>query len=648
MRRFRFTLLLFFLLSCGTAFAQASIEDSLLQLLPAAKADTNTVLLYIDIGEHYRKARNWKSAIEYHRKAQGLSRTLHYLHGLYYASDYCSFALNGQGEYDAALAINQEMLDIALNHSDTYQAAIEKWNIGACYVRKGFNETALSYFMDALACFENEDYRSETGGIYNQILSVYARMNRYEDAIPYGEKALAMRSDTISSSFGIILLNLSVCYHNLNPPQNEKAMEYLQKTLRIATHNHNSALEFEVYLNIGNIHFSNNRIAESETYYRKALSFFSEDAFPAGFCIANIGLAKIAMFRNNFAEAEAMAQHNLEIARRHGIRLEEKNNLSFLWELSAAKHDWEGRLRYKAAFDSVQNLVVNETMLRAAEELEVKYETEKKEMQITTLEEEKRLMIWFSIATGAVLLLALTAFFFLWRWTVQKKRLAESQRELAEQHVKQLEQEKQLIATQAVLDGEVQERIRLARDLHDSLGSMLAAAKYQLLAIRQIAILGDEDVECYNKAASLLDDSMTEMRRVAHHLMPDALSRFGLKPAIGDFCDTLPSVQFVWYGDESRLDPKLEEVVYRIAHELISNALKHSGAQHILVQIVQEPSRIALVVQDDGSGFDPSDVSRGMGLSNIRIRVASFGGSINIDSKKDEGTEINIEFRVKS
>lgn len=286
--------------------------------------------------------------------------------------------------------------------------------------------------------------------------------------------------------------------------------------------------------------------------------------------------------------------------------------------------------------------------------MEVKYETEKKEMRITALQEEKRLMIWLFVAGGAVLLLALATFFFLWRWTVQKKRLAESQKELAEQgkqlaeqQIKQMEQEKKLIATQAVLDGEVQERIRLACDLHDSLGSRLAAAKYNLFGIKQISMLGEADTKCYNKAVSLLDDSMNEMRRVAHHLMPDALSRFGLKPAIGDFCDTLPAVQFVWYGDELRLAPKLEEVVYRIIHELIGNALKHSGAPHIFVQTIQKTDRIALTVQDDGGGFDPETVTTGMGLSNIRIRVASFGGIINIDSKAGEGTEINIEFPLK-
>jgi signal transduction histidine kinase len=226
------------------------------------------------------------------------------------------------------------------------------------------------------------------------------------------------------------------------------------------------------------------------------------------------------------------------------------------------------------------------------------------------------------------------------RSNVQKKRLAEQQ-------VKQLKQEKQLIATQAVLDGEVQERIRLARDLHDSLGSILAVAKYNLIRIKQISTFEKDDMECYNKTLTLLDDSMDEMRRVAHHLMPQALSRFGLKPSISDFCDAHPAVQFAWYGEESRLDVKLEEVIYRIIHELISNALKHSCASHIFVQVVQEPNRIAFTVQDDGRGFDPKTVTTGMGLSNIRTRVASFGGTINIDSKAGEGTEINIEFPLK-
>jgi len=215
--------------------------------------------------------------------------------------------------------------------------------------------------------------------------------------------------------------------------------------------------------------------------------------------------------------------------------------------------------------------------------------------------------------------------------------------------VKQLEQEKQLVATQAVLDGETQERSRLARDLHDGLGSMLTGVKLNLMEMKKGIKLEYPDVERFDKALGLLDNSVVEMRRVAHHLMPDSLSRLGLKPAVGDFCRSFaPTVVFDYFGDEKRLDPMMEVVIYRSIHELVNNALKYSGASQILVQLMQEPHRIAFTVQDNGCGFDASEETTGSGLQNIRNRIASFGGNIQIDSRVGEGTEINGELKVKS
>jgi len=154
------------------------------------------------------------------------------------------------------------------------------------------------------------------------------------------------------------------------------------------------------------------------------------------------------------------------------------------------------------------------------------------------------------------------------------------------------------------------------------------------------------DAKRFDKAVSLLDDSMRELRRVAHHLMPDSLSSFGLKQSISDFCNSVPPVKFAWYGDETRLDPKLEVMIYRIMHELVSNALKHSGAEHILIEIVRYDDKIALTVQDDGCGFDQTTESSGMGLSNIYARVAAYNGNLLIDSKAGVGTEVNVELRI--
>jgi signal transduction histidine kinase len=157
----------------------------------------------------------------------------------------------------------------------------------------------------------------------------------------------------------------------------------------------------------------------------------------------------------------------------------------------------------------------------------------------------------------------------------------------------------------------------------------------------------DTKEEQFNVVMDMLDDSVQEMRRVSHNLMPDTLSRAGLKPAVDDFCRSMsPLIVFNYYGDETRLDLKFEALIYRCIHELVNNALKYATASQIMVQIIQETDRLSFTVQDDGCGFDLATKTEGIGLKNIRSRVASVGGHIQIDSKADVGTEVNVELRI--
>jgi signal transduction histidine kinase len=114
--------------------------------------------------------------------------------------------------------------------------------------------------------------------------------------------------------------------------------------------------------------------------------------------------------------------------------------------------------------------------------------------------------------------------------------------------------------------------------------------------------------------------------------MPETLSRYGLKSALNDFCNNFRNVKFHYFGTEQRLEKKIETVIYRAATELINNALKHSGAETVNVQLVCGPDLISLNVQDDGKGFDTAAETSGAGLDNIRTRVAAVNGSMNIHS----------------
>jgi signal transduction histidine kinase len=227
-----------------------------------------------------------------------------------------------------------------------------------------------------------------------------------------------------------------------------------------------------------------------------------------------------------------------------------------------------------------------------------------------------------------------------------RQRLNKQKRKLAEQRIIQLEQEKQLEITQAILDGETTERSRLARDLHDGLGGMLSVLKLGLYDIKLGMSSEKENGQPLEKSILLLDESIRELRRVAHNMMPESLVRDGLKISLTDFCNSIPHAEFHYFGQEKRLEQNLEILIYRIVYELINNSLKYAEATSIHAQIVQEADRISLTIHDNGKGFEPSAVRHGIGLANIRDRVVSYNGQMTLWSEIGKGTEVNVEFNL--
>jgi two-component system, NarL family, sensor kinase len=167
-------------------------------------------------------------------------------------------------------------------------------------------------------------------------------------------------------------------------------------------------------------------------------------------------------------------------------------------------------------------------------------------------------------------------------------------------------------------------------------------------------ILSSESVSIFNQALGLLDSSIIELRRVAHNMMPEALMRLGLKDTLTDFCNDLDKAQpmqiiFQFYGEFKRLDANLEINIYRIIQELLNNAIKHSEATEVLVQMIQEPKRLCFIVLDNGKGFvDDKNLlqNKGVGLASIKSRVDTFNGQMEINSKQNKGTEISVEFSI--
>ena len=154
-----------------------------------------------------------------------------------------------------------------------------------------------------------------------------------------------------------------------------------------------------------------------------------------------------------------------------------------------------------------------------------------------------------------------------------------------------LETEKQLTATEAVLKGEEQERTRLAKDLHDGLGGMLSGIKYSFQTMKRNLIMTPENQQAFERSMDMLDSSIKEMRRVAHNMMPEALVKFGLDTALKDFCNDINQsgalqVNYQSIGMENAvLDQTTAITIYRIVQELINNTMKHAAAKTAIVQV---------------------------------------------------------------
>ncbi|MBF9222017.1 sensor histidine kinase [Hymenobacter sp. BT662] len=244
------------------------------------------------------------------------------------------------------------------------------------------------------------------------------------------------------------------------------------------------------------------------------------------------------------------------------------------------------------------------------------------------------------LLTPTLLLLVLGLVWFVVRY--QRGQLRQQQ-ELA-----QLQEAAQQQALAAALVAQEDERQRIAAELHDGVGTILALAKLHLFA---------PGSPPSPEASALIDQAVAEVRRISRNLQPATLQQLGLTQALRALVQAVPAdhgpeVRLEQEGTLGRLIPPHELMVYRIAQELLTNGLLHAQAPHIVLRLgVQQPGLLTLTYSDDGQGFDlaaleelpppgPHGQPVGMGLINLRSRVAVLGGQLHYQSQPGAGTRV--------
>lgn len=217
-----------------------------------------------------------------------------------------------------------------------------------------------------------------------------------------------------------------------------------------------------------------------------------------------------------------------------------------------------------------------------------------------------------------------------------------------QKRMEELRKENESRVLSAIVRTEENERLNFSKELHDGLGPLLSSVKMAISAC------GRSDQQVNEKvlanAEKLIDESITSLKEISNNLSPHILNNFGLKKAVRSFISKLPVIEnlrinFDTNIDDQRFTYNVEVVLYRVICELITNSLKHAEAKNVFISLMSDNNTITLDYLDDGVGFDGDMIelsNKGMGFSNIKSRIKSLNGTIEIYARQNEGVRFNI------
>ncbi|RTY95388.1 two-component sensor histidine kinase [Flavobacterium sp. GT3R68] len=316
-------------------------------------------------------------------------------------------------------------------------------------------------------------------------------------------------------------------------------------------------------------------------------------------------------------------------------------NLSYAYE---QLEDYKNANIYLNKYINGTEARYNQELNNNIKDIETKYSIEKVEnqykakQQLLEDKQSKKTKIFFIFIAVLVLFIILFYFFYQNTKLKQKNKLQD-----IESHIQQN-------IINATIDGQENERKKIASVLHDNISALLSSAGLQLSAF---VATHPNPYEEISKTRSILKEAHDKVRGLSHELLPTLLAKFGLFYALQDLCEknsnSLIKFEYVSKVPHSkRFQEDFEMKIYFIVTELLNNVLKHSKASKAKLFIHVPSNELIIQIEDNGIGFDDKSISsEGFGLTQIRARISSMKGTLQINSKPESGTTITIKLPIQ-
>lgn len=522
---------------------------------------------------------------------------------------------------------------------------------------------SLEYLMKSLAIAESlKDYPKQiivTARIRNNL----TKLRDFENALKYAQKHLSLCEKYGNSKQLLLSLN-SIGNVFFDKSDYASALKYFQlcktknKTLG------SKQIENVILINIAKVKAALKKYDEALENLKAAMLI--DDGYVDKTSFVSNEIAHIYLLQGKYKEALKYAQ----IAEKTSVN---KGSEAFIYVLKNL-HDIHIKLDDKnLAYSYLQrytNLKLKEDSVKNTKLvtfLDLDYKAEKQQSQITQLNIEKKedenrrkLLITGILASMVIIILIMVLYFFLRK----KNKFIETQNleiedlnKNLELKVKQRTEElskvneelirKNFEITEALFRGQSIERKRVAIELHDNLGGTLSAIKWRLEALNADK-LAEKEKKIYESILGMMKNAYSEVRLISHNLLPAEFEEKGLLGAIQKLCDDINQSGKLWvkFDTDEKLEISNKKVgleLYSITMELVNNILKHSMATQAEIVLKNDNNMIDLLVRDNGIGLSSAKNSNGLGLKNLKNRLNSIGGIVEIKSTENWNTELIIK-----
>jgi signal transduction histidine kinase len=536
-------------------------------------------------------------------------------------------SINAENQFRVLLANSERRGD--------YKNALECLNgLGILYEDKNDQGKAIDYYYKAYEYAQKLKDPYLEGMLLNNIGLIKFRNEQYDDAITDFQNGAEL-SDSIDNfrlSFNL-QNNMGLLYEQTE--EYEKSLTHFLSTLSNA-----KRIGFPFNIAISHINLSNSYILNED--YESAIKHADStatifDQINDWRHIAKPYFIKAKAYQKTDRLDLALSTINeaLKLAQEQKNTEDVVNGHSLKTSILKSNGNYEEALEVYERYHELKDSIAEISNKKEFAELQVKYETEKKEAELkesrarsAMLEADKQLkesIIIMIIVVGVFVLVALVVFFYLRHLRTSREQQRKFSRELIEN-----------------LD---EERLRISRDLHDDIGQSLSVAKSKVNLFKKGQIQDLEGLE------ENLGDIIQQARTLSHRLHPSYLEKIGLKRSIVSLLDKIEKSTGIITSYE--IDSSVDNLslvkqtqVYRILQECINNTIKHAEAKSVKVLVNKEEEEFVFVYRDNGKGIDlSSSKHQGLGMMTIKERVSKMNGKLQLLSQPKKGFYLTIKFQ---